>query len=285
MRSGGFYSYCTGLDKITAHVAFSHQVGVSASYFIAHCPWNAAKKIISRAKSHDRQWLYHPLAVDAYIANGYCSTWEKAITRERDAMGEQEKIHATQLTLNMSQIQERQTRIIELHHRSRMWHIIYENLADYNELLAFLLSILRKYNVAHAESHQEADRSVKEFLTFLMSRNSVWRRWVVNYNERTKTSINIYFHFASQSDTQANLDIAKFMKVIAMVTLLTLPGTFVATILNMSTHWPFSYFFTITMPFTFLLGSLCIFWECILQNLLKLCSRKSESQSCAHQMV
>ena len=63
----------------------------------------------------------------------------------------------------MSQIQERQTRIIELHQRSRMWHIIYENLAD--------------------------------------------------YNERTKTSISIYFHFASQSDAQANLDIAKFMKV------------------------------------------------------------------------
>jgi hypothetical protein len=111
----------------------------------------------------------------------------------------------------MSRIEDRQTEIIELHRRSRMWHIIYENLADYNELLEFFLNILGKHIFIHAESH-EADRSVMEFLTFLMSRNNVWRRWVVNYNERTKTSINMYFHFAAQNDTQANLDIAKFMK-------------------------------------------------------------------------
>ena len=88
-RSGGFYSYCTGLDNPTAHVAFLYRIGVSASYFIAHCPQNAVHQIVGCAKSHDRQWLYHPLAVDVYIANDFCSTWEKEITKERDAMMEQ----------------------------------------------------------------------------------------------------------------------------------------------------------------------------------------------------
>lgn len=55
-------------------------------------------------------------------------------------------------------------------------------------------------------------------LTFLLSRSDTWRRWVANYNERTKVRINLFFNLAAQSDSRTNLEIANLTSKISIET-------------------------------------------------------------------
>jgi hypothetical protein len=108
---------------------------------------------------------------------------------------------------------------------SQTWHIIYEDFADDEERLEFLLDVRKKYDAACAQSQARGttgstteESSVIESLTFLVSRNRVWKRWVANYNERTKIRINLFFNLASQSDNRTNLEIADLTSKISIET-------------------------------------------------------------------
>lgn len=127
-----------------------------------------------------------------------------------------------------------------LHDLSKCWHIIQEDLMDFEERMEFLLDLWEKYYDAH--SRRAFAASTKESLSFIMSRNRVWRRWTSNYTTRTNIRINLFFNLASQGDNRTNLDIASSSKAIAeetrqdsssmitiaAVTMFFLPGTFVS---------------------------------------------------------
>ena len=109
-----------------------------------------------------------------------------------------------------------------LHRLSQLWYIIHADLVDFDGLLAFLLDIRKMYDVESSVEisprYASIDRSVDESLTLLMSRNRIRKQWIVNYNDRTKIRINLFFNLALQSDNQANLDIANLTSQIALAT-------------------------------------------------------------------
>lgn len=113
----------------------------------------------------------------------------------------------------------------ELHRLSQTWHIIFEDLADSEERLQFLIKARQTYAAACREtpiygegSHRVDESSVDESLAFLMSRNHVWKCWAANYNERTKIRINLFFNLAFSRDNRTNLEIAGLTSKIAMET-------------------------------------------------------------------
>jgi len=118
------------------------------------------------------------------------------------------------------------TTIEDLHHSSRSWHAIYGDLEDFEELLEFLLSIHQKLESLDATIIKDGkttlssteDLSVKESLTFMVSRSRVWKRWAANYNERTKIRIGLFFNLASQNDSKTNIQIADLTSKIAIET-------------------------------------------------------------------
>ena len=139
-------------------------------------------------------------------------------------------------------------------------------------------------------------------MQYLITRNTIWKRWVGNYNTRTQIRINLYFNLASQVDNKTNIGIAKTnieiantsreiasatlrdsssMITIATMTMLFLPGTFVSAILSMAffnngtdtsghptlTVLPQWWIFPVaTIPLTLLVFGLWRIWQ---QNRLK----------------
>lgn len=105
---------------------------------------------------------------------------------------------------------------------SQEWHVIYEDLTDAEETLELLLDIRKRYILESQEGGSTRpsteECSVDESLAFLLSRNRIWKRWVTNYNERTKIRINLFFNLASQSDSRTNLEIANLTSKISIET-------------------------------------------------------------------
>jgi hypothetical protein len=105
---------------------------------------------------------------------------------------------------------------------SQAWNLIHGDLDDFHEWLEFLLSIRKTHSAARTEIEDGEtskpmadDDTVDESLAFLISRNLIWRRWVANYNERTKIRISLFSNLASQNDHRTNLQIAGFTSEIA----------------------------------------------------------------------
>lgn len=135
-----------------------------------------------------------------------------------------------------------------LHRLSQRWHILCEDLMDFEERLQFLLSVLEKMKQRYDD--QGSTQHTMESFTYLLSRNQVWKRWSANYNARTKIRIDLFFNLASQGDSHTNLEIASISKkiaeetrkdsssmiTIAAVTMLFLPGTFICVSLLVFHH-------------------------------------------------
>ncbi|TAQ89096.1 hypothetical protein B7494_g2599 [Chlorociboria aeruginascens] len=131
-----------------------------------------------------------------------------------------------------------------LHQLSKTWHIIYEDLVDFEERLDFLADVFKKYSELLALSPENATH---ESLRYIQSQIRIWRRWASSYNLRTKVRIDLFFNLASQNDNRTNLEIANTSKsiatsalrdssamtTIAALTMLFLPGTFICAIFSM----------------------------------------------------
>jgi hypothetical protein len=105
---------------------------------------------------------------------------------------------------------------------SRDWGVLGGDLDDFDEWLEYLLSMRKIYDAACKEIGispiSTDERSLDESLTFLISRNRIWKRWVANYNERTKIRISLLFNLASQNDNRTNLKIAGLTSDMALET-------------------------------------------------------------------
>jgi hypothetical protein len=111
-----------------------------------------------------------------------------------------------------------------LHRMSQHWHRIHGDFIDDEERLEFLLDTRKKYisltqsRASGTTQSPAEDSSVLESLNYMLSRNRIWRRWIENYNERTKIRINLFFNLASQSDNRTNLEIANLTSKISIET-------------------------------------------------------------------
>jgi len=93
----------------------------------------------------------------------------------------------------------------DLHALLRSWHMVSEDLVDFEERLDFLIQTTKTYQKAPQDPMYHA---VAVKLSYLRSRNQIWKRLVHNYKERTKIILDLHFSIASRTNNETNLRIA-----------------------------------------------------------------------------
>ncbi len=125
-------------------------------------------------------------------------------------------------------------------------------MIDHEETLRFVMGIYNDY-ISTSQSTQVVVPN-QQSMELLLARDHIWKRWLANYNTRTKIRIDLFFNLASQKDNRINIEIANTSKqiaadtqrvaeearkdsssmiTIAAVTMLFLPGTFVSVCLSL----------------------------------------------------
>lgn len=251
VRTDAFYHFLT--DKLLCDIWFSqHQPPTERTTYILSCCSTKAKMHIMRcALGNDPLLLLRPMIIDTFLADAAFEWLKIGLQKSRDILMTYEKHGASQLPTESVQ-----DSFQKLHKLSKKWHILYENLIDNEEALAFVLEIHGQFNgPPWTQTSNFSQESNYEAMQYLVTRNTMWRRWVGNYNTRTQIHINLYFNLASQVDNKTNIGIAKTnieiantskeiatatlrdsssMITIATMTMLFLPGTFVSAILSMA---------------------------------------------------
>ncbi|KAL2054975.1 hypothetical protein ABVK25_004797 [Lepraria finkii] len=287
-RIEGYYQYLNGWDAGPSNVWFSYDVNTgSSTYLLFDCPIHSKDRILRRAHEDVFAILSHPFAIDMLIAEECCYSWESLASRFREELlhwenngGEGIPLHSIIHTPHGTQ---------RLHSLSRSFQTIIADLYDLDERLDFLIQTSKTYG-SLAKSKMPLTDSATETIIFFKSRNCIWKRWVENYNERTRLMMNLFFSIASQVDHRTNLQIAELtsklsmeakrdsssMITIAAVTMVFLPGTFISAIFSMvffntatdnngkatlivSPQW--WYFPTITIPLTIIVFIVWQWWR------------------------
>ncbi|PMD17777.1 hypothetical protein NA56DRAFT_265976 [Hyaloscypha hepaticicola] len=240
----GFYHYFNEWNLGPLHTWFSYNVkSKSTTYLLFDCP----EKIKERLTAGD--FLPDPFAVDLLLAEE-CALWrEKLINMHyQQIFNWHENTGAMDPPLNrhINSIDSMQ----KLHQLSRTWNMIYEDLGDLEERLDFLLSTSEKLSSVGIQT-----RAVVEYITFVRGRNHLRRRWVTSFGERTKLIINFVFSIEGEENSKSITFIAKetardnnSMMTIATMTMLFLPGAFVASVLQIPTKMRL--FWVVTIPAT-----------------------------------
>ncbi|KAL2040003.1 hypothetical protein N7G274_007406 [Stereocaulon virgatum] len=287
-RMEGHYQYLNGWNTGPSNVWFSYTVkSGSSTYLLFDCPLQTKDRILRRAHEDVIAMLSCPFAIDMLIAEECCSSWESLVDRFREELlhwedngGEGIPLYSIIHTPNGTQ---------RLHTLSRSFQTIIADLYDLDERLEFLIQTGKTYGLL-AKSKLSLTEFAIETIVFFKSRNRIWKRWVENYNERTRLMMNLFFSIASQVDNRTNLQIAELtskisweakrdsssMITIAAVTMVFLPGTFISAIFSMvffntatddngkpkltvSPQW--WYFPTITIPLTIIVFAVWQWWR------------------------
>jgi hypothetical protein len=81
---------------------------------------------------------------------------------------------------------------------SQNWHIIFEGLAGFEERIKFLLKAYSRYmDSINSYQNQGGDWSLNEevlvddSIKYLASRCDIYKRWAINYKDRTNIRINL----------------------------------------------------------------------------------------------
>ncbi|KAL9609893.1 MAG: hypothetical protein Q9167_005364 [Letrouitia subvulpina] len=213
------------------HIWSSHQLDPkSTTYVISNCPQGAKDRIVSCMSNLEAGEYNRLLLVDAFLANFCSDQYKKEIEEARRAS----EIPWEGLAASFE----------NLHRLSQTWYILYEDLIDFEERVQFLLEVCSGLKSAYGLKPRI---KTAETLKFLASRTQIWRRWVASYNTRTKNRIDLFFNLAIQKDNRINIEIARLTKdiaqesrkdsssmiTIAALTMVFLPGTFVAALFSM----------------------------------------------------
>ncbi|TFK41430.1 hypothetical protein BDQ12DRAFT_677968 [Crucibulum laeve] len=279
----GFYGYQPTLNVKAAYVWFSHDINAKVStYIMLNCTPEVKKSIVTLSQNPDAQAIHRPCIIDTIAADHSIYEHGKEITLVRKRFVDFENMEIASHTLSNADM----ALVVEkLYLLAQVFHIIGENLADFHEWLQFLLEIHAKLSPIHQDLYSVADS-----LKFLSSSTNIWRRWIMNYIERTQIRINLFFNLATQNDSRTNLDIANLtakiavetqrdsssMITMAAVTMFFLPGTFVSAVFSMvffnsgfdsqgrpvvSVAPQWWYFPVITIPLTILVFFIWVLWR------------------------
>ncbi|KAL6884147.1 hypothetical protein HDV57DRAFT_446828 [Trichoderma longibrachiatum] len=172
--------------------------------------------------------------LDTLIADEAMRMWQKDIALKRTALKSLDQ------TVEHSDVNNQS--IHDLHALAREWHILARNLSDYAALLDFFKSASSRYYTA-SSTHQGPTTQNRAMLSgsleYLASSCQSLTYLVSDYSGRTKTRIDLLYHLANQAESQSTRELAELarqdsaaMLTIAAVTLLFLPGTFIASILS-----------------------------------------------------
>ncbi|OCK81948.1 hypothetical protein K432DRAFT_380841 [Lepidopterella palustris CBS 459.81] len=234
------YRYTFGWDNSVSYTHFSRTLHLR-TYFCMNYPAPARTRLETYLRRHpelvQREWF-----IDALAADEGLKAWQGVVGTKRRLLVDFERQRSRQS--NMDAATE------ALHLLSRDWHTLLQDLSDFSAQLQFLRNSYAKYLNAFENSSQNRDEggssNIDESFEVLDSRCNIYRRWVVNYRDRTNIRINLLFHLANQASARTSTKIAlatasvaeqtqrdsASMITIAAVTMLFLPGTFVSAILS-----------------------------------------------------
>ncbi|OTA01141.1 hypothetical protein A9Z42_0014550 [Trichoderma parareesei] len=205
----------------------------STTYFFLDLPAAVLTRFM-RDVAEDGKLSTSFFYLDTLIADEAMRTWQKDIARKRTALKSLDQ------TVEHSKVNIQS--IHELHALAREWHILARNLSDYAALLDFFKSASSRYSAAssaHGGSTTQSKAMLSGSLEYLASSCRSLTYLVSDYSGRTKTRIDLLYHLANQAESQSTRELAELarqdsaaMLTIAAVTLLFLPGTFIASILS-----------------------------------------------------
>lgn len=294
----GFYHYFENWDLGPLHLWFNYDIiSQSTTYLLVDCPEAVKERIKSKARSHEREFLFRPFAVDFLVAEE-CASWrEKFINNRWEKLFDWHERSGNRMDPRIRTDLLNPENIQTLHTLSRTWNMLFEDLGDLDERLEFLIEISRKTGIAGIRE----STSAAEAFQFLRARNRVRRRWVTSFGERTKLITNFVFNLEAQKVNQASLDSAEENKrnsktnveiqrltatiadetakdnssmiTIATMTMVFLPGTFTSAIFSMTfftfsdsnsshsvSHWLWLYF-AVTIPLTAMVFGFYLYWR------------------------
>ncbi|KAL7915896.1 hypothetical protein GGI35DRAFT_10241 [Trichoderma velutinum] len=205
----------------------------STTYFFLDLPVSVLARFLGDV-ANDAKLSTRFFHIETLIADEAMRTWQKDIALKRTDLKSLDK------TVDHSEVSNQS--IHELHALAREWHILARNLSDYSALLKFFKSCTSRYYaittvIADLSSHEIIPLTAT--LEYLDSSCQSLTYLISDYSGRTKTRIDLLYHLANQAESQSTRELAELarqdsaaMLTIAAVTLLFLPGTFIAAILS-----------------------------------------------------
>ncbi|UKZ47183.1 hypothetical protein TrVGV298_001397 [Trichoderma virens] len=205
----------------------------SITYFFLDLPGSVLARFMGDVAKNS-QLTTRFFYIDTLIADEAMRTWQKDIALKRTELKSLDK------TVDHSEVNNQS--IHELHALAREWHMLARNLSDYAALLKFFKSTLSKYSSitsSYAIPTVQDIAILNGTLEYLDSSCQSLTYLISDYSGRTKTRIDLLYHLANQAESQSTRELAELarqdsaaMLTIAAVTLLFLPGTFIASILS-----------------------------------------------------
>ncbi|PTB70809.1 hypothetical protein BBK36DRAFT_1108044 [Trichoderma citrinoviride] len=202
----------------------------STTYFFLDLPAPVLARFMRDVAEDGGELSTRFFYLDTLIADEAMRTWQKDIALKRTALKSLDQ------TVEHSKVDNQS--IHELHALAREWHILARNLSDYAALLEFFKSAASRYHTLSATHHGSTTPNgamLGGSLEYLVSSCQSLTYLVSDYSGRTKTRIDLLYHLANQAESQSTRELAELarqdsaaMLTIAAVTLLFLPGTFIA---------------------------------------------------------
>lgn len=286
----GLFRYSRETEGQPAHVWFSHDLERGTSTYVLHNCSASIKLAVSKwvTEGAGQVLLMRPLALETLIMDEVAWSWSQGVVNASKKLLRYEHLkseHHSAIKLNDA--------VYDLHNLSQHFHILDEELNGIVEQLDYLAALhpllsarAQPYSaVAQSSSGRRYKTSTLDSILFLRSRTQIWHRWVRNWRERTNIRINLFFNLTAQRDSGTNSNIAvatadiaeetrkdsSSMITIAALTLIFLPGTFIATLLGMPFFDASSgkmvvsnrlwIFFAVSIPFTLLIWNAWRMWR------------------------
>ncbi|OCL06378.1 hypothetical protein AOQ84DRAFT_390225 [Glonium stellatum] len=147
--------------------------------------------------------------------------------------------------------------------------------ADMAEMIAesMLVSHQRCKSVLQLADLKDEVIKISDSLTYLKTSIQSQKRWLMSYKNRKDIAMNLVYNLVTQQDSATNTTIARetkadssSMKTIAILTMLFLPGTFIATVFQLpfvenAEPW---HYLAVTLPLTVLIMAIWSIWNRIL---------------------
>ncbi|KAH8121027.1 hypothetical protein LI328DRAFT_172363 [Trichoderma asperelloides] len=199
----------------------------STTYFFLDLPASVLARFmgdLARDSKLSTRFFY----MDTLIADEAMRTWQKNIALKRTELKSLDK------TIDNSKVNNQSLR--ELHALAWEWHTLARNLSDYSALLKFFKASSSRYYAitdSHASKWALDIMSLNRTLEYLDSSCQSLTYLISDYSGRTNTQVDLQIRKQSTRELAelARQDSAA-MLTIAAVTLLFLPGTFIASILG-----------------------------------------------------
>ena len=195
----------------------------NATYFCLNYPARALQRFTEIIHKDPAQ-VHRKFLLDILAVSECLDAWQIVISRKRSQLVkqferpftlEEGKLKSPSFS-SENPVQERtiDDATQELHILSRDWHILWQDISDFEEQITFLMSShkrycsqfeTREYGTQGKSYHPQwpGVRGNADSLQFLFSRCKIFGRWVINYKERTNIRINLVSRSGTDTESRS----------------------------------------------------------------------------------